>query len=89
MTKPLESGVSNMCNLSEGVWERAWNSGWNSAMTEGLAQGKTKGEENKGIRVAVNMLKKGLSLSMIAEISELPEEQIRKIAEENRLEVQE
>lgn len=79
MTPKLEKGMSEMCNLSEGLYDRT------------LARVKRDVTEQvelqKAIKVALNMLKKKMRLDDIVDIVELPADEIRKIAKDNGLAV--
>ena len=39
MTKELEGGVRNMCNLSQGVYDDGFNDGYDSGYDESLIEG--------------------------------------------------
>ena len=75
MTQELEREVSEMCNLSEGIEERA---------AEKAAE-KTLRETNK--KVITNMYRKGYTLEQIAEIVEIKPEEVGKIIEEESMSV--
>lgn len=72
MTRELEGEIGNMCNVSEGLWERAMN--------EGISQGITQGEEKNRMEVINNMLSLELPLEIIAKSVGISEEEVRKIA---------
>ena len=83
MTRELRDEVMNMCNLSEGIKEQGIQIG----LQQGLQQGLQRGELNKGIRVAVELLKMKLPMSSIIRATELTREQVTEIAQENGLEL--
>ena len=58
-----------------------WKEGMAEGIAEGLAQGKTEGKSE----VVIQMLRKQLSLEMIAEVTNFTVEDVRKIAEEHAL----
>lgn len=68
MTRELEGEIGNMCNVSEGLWERA--------LEEGIEKGMEKGLES----VVKNMLSNDLPIEMIAKLTGIPEDKVRKIA---------
>lgn len=69
--KGLREEVNLMCNLSEGIEERAAE--------------KTLRETNK--KVITNMHRKGYTLEQIAEIVEIKPEEVEKIIEEESMSV--
>ena len=54
---------------------------------KGLAEGEAKGEAKKSRETAIKMLKKHKPLSEIKEFTDMPEEEIVRLAKENGLEV--
>ena len=58
-----------------------WKEGMAEGIAEGLAQGKAEGKSE----VVIQMLRKQLSLDMIAEVTNFTVEEVRKIAEEHAL----
>lgn len=82
MTPRLEEGVAEMCNLSQGLYERAERHAKKYA--EEYAEKIVKANS---IKVALGMLKKKMSLADIVEIVELPADKIREIAKDNGLAV--
>ena len=54
----------------------------NSARYTGLIEGREEGERNNKIEIARKMLKKGVEINFIHEITELTEEEIEKIRDE-------
>jgi len=51
------------------------------AMEKGKVEGKTEGELNKSINIAKNLLRKGYDIEEIAEVTELPIEEIKKLSQ--------
>ena len=68
MTENLDKEVSEMCNISEGVYEK------------GLEKGIEKGEQATNIKTIKNAINKGLPYEMIAEIVSLPVEEVKELA---------
>ena len=54
---------------------------WKEGMAEGIAEGLAQGKSE----VVIQMLRKKLSLEMIAEVTNFTVEDVRKIAEEHAL----
>ena len=77
ITPGLERGVTEMCNLSEGVERRGIEKG----MALGLAEGRAEGRAE----VAIELLKEKLSIEMIARATKLTVEQVKEIGKKNAL----
>ena len=77
ITSGLERGVTEMCNLSEGVERRGIEKG----MALGLAEGRAEGRAE----VAIELLKEKLSIEMIARATKLTVEQVKEIGKKNAL----
>ena len=61
MTRELEGGIHSMCNVGEGLWERAVESGWEQGMQQGIQQ-----ERQTSIEVLIRNLRKfGVEDSLI------------------------
>ena len=58
---------------------------WKEGMTEGIAEGLAQGEAKGKAEVVIQMLRKQLSLEMIAEVTNFTVEEVRNIAKENAL----
>ena len=69
MTKKLESEVSELCNLSQGIFEK------------GEARGKAIGEARGEAKIIKNMYEKGFSLEQIAFAADKSIEEIKAIIE--------
>ena len=69
ITSELESAVSTMCNLSQGILEK------------GEAKGEARGEEKKETKIILNMYKKGYTLEQIADVTDKSAEEIEAIIE--------
>lgn len=86
MTPGLEKGMSEMCNLSQGVFER----GKAAAMAEmsSLSQGIRDAGKSEGILgVALNMIKEKVNLDFITRMTNLSADEVRKLARDNGLSV--
>ena len=78
-----DEAVKRMAFLRE-KWERDWNSGMHSAEEEGIEKGLKQGKEE----VAIKMLKKGISETTIEEVTSLTLEEIERIKENLKNEVE-
>ena len=58
---------------------RDWYSALKTAEKKGRAEGREEGREERGIQIAQNMKKEDLSVSMIAKMTGLSEEEINKL----------
>lgn len=76
MTRKLEGGIHSMCNVGEGLWERAVESGLQQGIEQGIEQGIQKGinqERQRNIEVLIRNLRKfGVEDSLI--LAQLMEE---------------
>ena len=61
------------------IKNRALEEGRMAGMAEGKIAGRTEGEKKKQIEIARNLLKTGMEISKIAEVTGLSEEEIEKI----------
>ena len=69
------------------MFERDMRSGLSAAKSEGIAIGEKRGEERAKLESARNMLLKHIgTIEQIAEITGLPEEKIKKLAEKIKAE---
>ena len=62
-----------------------WKEGMAEGIAEGLAQGEAKGKAEVKAEVVIQMLRKQLSLEMIAEVTNFTVEEVMSIAKENAL----
>jgi predicted transposase/invertase (TIGR01784 family) len=81
-----------MCNLGEGIYERAMEKGMEKGIEKGMEKGIEKGveqekrnSERKEREAALEMLKDGLSFEQIARYMKLSVEAVADIARENKL----
>ena len=56
-------------------------------LAEGLAKGRAEGRHDGIVHVAINMLRAGTPIPMVAQMAELPETVVRKMAEEHGIEL--
>ena len=82
-----DEAVKRMAFLRE-KWERDWNSGMHSAKEEGMEKGLKEGEKKGKEEVAIKMLKKGISETTIEEVTSLTLEEIERIKEKLKNEVE-
>ena len=82
MTRKLEGGIHSMCNVAEGLWERAVESGLEHGIQQGIEQGIQQGiqqERQRNIDVLIRNLRKfgveeEVILAQLMEEYELDEE---------------
>lgn len=81
-----------MCNLGEGLYERAMEKGLEKGIEKGIKKGIKKGveqekrnSERKDREAALEMIKDGLSFEQIARYMKLSIEAVAKIAKQNKL----
>ena len=72
MTENLDKEVSEMCNISEGVYEKG--------VEKGIAQGIEQGEQTTNIKTIKNALAEGISFEVISRLVNLPVEEVKKLA---------
>ena len=68
----MEEELRTMCNLSEGIYERG--------MAQGITQGITQEKEN----VIKNLLRKGMDIEFIKDVTNWTEEQIMKVIKKDK-----
>ena len=80
MTTELEGCVSDMCNISEAILERALEEGLEKGIEQGLEKGIEQGIEqgklSTNLAVAKNLLALGMPVSQIMQVTGLTKEQI-------------
>lgn len=77
LTAKGKEDLTTMCNLSEGIFERG--------MKQGMKKGEKQGEKKGVLKTALNMLKKGITIDIVAECTELPIETIKSLAQKHKL----
>mgnify|MGYP001275532555 CR=1 FL=1 len=80
LTARGKEDLTTMCNLGEGIYERAMEKG----IEKGVEQEK-RNSERKEREAALEMLKDGLSFEQIARYMKLSVEAVADIARENKL----
>ena len=65
----------------------AWEKGREAGKAEGLSEGEFRGRKQGVIRVAMNCLRAGIDLETAAKAAELPVPIIRKLAQDNGIEL--
>lgn len=75
ITSDMEEEMKSMCNLSEGIYERAW--------AKGMEQGMAKGEENIRTEIVLSMLAEKTPLDTIMRLTKAPAERIRALGKEH------
>lgn len=80
---PLEDGireeVEEMCNLSQGIKERAFESGHESGYIEGEKSGYARGQESGYAEIIFKMYESGLPIEQISRIAKLSEEKVKEL----------
>ena len=81
-----------MCNLGEGLYERAMEKGLEKGIEKGIKKGIKKGveqekrnSERKDREAALEMIKDGLSFEQIARYMKLSIEAVAEIDKQNKL----
>ena len=65
----------------------AWENGKAAGKLEGISEGEFRGRKQGVIRVAMNCLRAGIDLETAAKAAELPVPIIRKLAQDNGIEL--
>lgn len=86
MTPGLEKGMSDMCNLSQGIREAGRAEG-RAEMYELTQEIREAGKAEGVLGVALNLLNMKLHLSDIVRATNLSPEAVRKLAQDNGLSV--
>lgn len=84
LTARGKEDLTTMCNLGEGIYERAMEKGMEKGIEKGVEQEK-RNSERKEREAALEMLKDGLSFEQIARYMKLSVEAVADIARENKL----
>ena len=67
--------------------EGSWKEGKEAGVKQGRREGRTEGRQQGIAHIAMNMLRAGTPIATVAQMAELPEAVIRKMAEEHGVEV--
>ena len=65
----------------------AWEKGMAAGKAEGISEGEFRGRKKGVIHVAMNLLRVGTDTATVAKAAELPEPLIRKMAQDNGIEL--
>ena len=65
----------------------AWEKGKEAGKAEGISEGEFRGRKQGVISVALNLLRAGSQPAVVAKAAELPEPIIRKLAQDNGIEL--
>lgn len=84
LTAKGKEDVTTMCNLGEGLYERAMEKGLEKGIERGVEQEK-RNSERKDREAALEMIKDGLSFEQIARYMKLSIEAVAEIAKQNKL----
>ena len=78
-----ELSVSDM----EGSWRRGRAEGVEQGIKQGIRQGVDQGRQLGIAQIAMNFLRAGTPVATVAQMAELPESVIRKMAEEHGIQI--
>ena len=82
-----EQRVEGMRAALEADLMAAWEKGKEAGKAEGISEGEFRGRKQGVISVALNLLRAGTDTSTVAKAAELPEPLIRKIAQDNGIDI--
>ena len=82
-----ERRAQALCTAMEADLETVWKHGVEAGKAEGFAEGEFRGRKQGVIRVAMNCLRAGLDTAVVAKAAELPEPIIKKLAQDNGIEI--
>ena len=88
LTAKGKEDVTTMCNLGEGLYERAMEKGLEKGIEKGIKRGveqEKRNSERKDREAALEMIKDGLSFEQIARYMKLSIEAVAEIAKQNKL----
>lgn len=88
LTAKGKENVTTMCNLGEGLYERAMEKGLEKGIEKGIERGveqEKRNSERKDREAALEMIKDGLSFEQIARYMKLSIEAVAEIAKQNKL----
>ena len=88
LTAKGKKDVTTMCNLGEGLYERAMEKGIEKGIKKGIKKGveqEKRNSERKDREAALEMIKDGLSFEQIARYMKLSIEAVAEIAKQNKL----
>ena len=71
----------------EAELQEAWLQGKEAGKAEGVSEGEFRGRKQGVISVALNLLRTGTDPAAVAKAAELPEPIIRKLAQDNGIEL--
>ena len=73
MTQELEGGITTMCNVSQGIAERAFNDGISQGISRGISQGISQGKIDAYLEMVREVL---ISITDAAKKLSLTEQEI-------------
>ena len=79
--------VETLRGVIEADLQAAWENGKAAGKLEGISEGEFRGRKQGVIRVAMNCLRGGIDLETAAKAAELPVPIIRKLAQDNGIEL--
>ena len=79
--------VETLRGVIEADLQAAWENGKAAGKAEGISEGEFRGRKQGVISVALNLLRAGTDTATVAKAAELPEPIIRKLAQDNGIEL--
>ena len=79
--------VETLRGVIEADLQAAWENGKAAGKAEGISEGEFRGRKQGVISVALNLLRAGTDTATVAKAAELPEPLIRRIAQDNGVEL--
>ena len=79
--------VETLRGVIEADLQAAWENGKAAGKAESISEGEFRGRKQGVISVALNLLRAGTDTATVAKAAELPEPLIRKIAQDNGVEL--
>jgi hypothetical protein len=84
MTQEPERKVSDMCNVSQGIYEEGVKDGLSQSLSQGEKRGEKRGRTEATKMIAVNMADLNIPMEKIAEATQQSISVIRKWIEEHK-----
>lgn len=79
----IEEGVSIMCNLSQGIEEKALEKGRSAGIAEGRVAGIAQGKTSAQIDIILNMYNNNFTIEQIALATQYDVDKIKEIIQKN------
>ena len=80
ITRKLEGGINSMCNVSQGIKEKAFSKGVAQGISQGISRGISQGISQGKLDAILDLLREGfISISTAAEKLNLNEDEVSKM----------